>query len=136
MKNKHMNIDLNDKFEVKNIHFGVCDKTSKHLVSMLIPVDLPEGTTSWEWATMEFDDFASLLIRGFIPDLRKFQRWENVSIPALEFEDYAYDFVADIFMEPCMWQRVEYIDGNPLNLRKNNLRLVPDPEAPARRPTN
>jgi hypothetical protein len=97
-----MNIDLNDKFEVKNIRFSKCADTGERLVSMLIPIEHADDT-SWERVTMEVEDLGLLLADGFLPHLDILQ----CAIAGAENE-----------------QDVEYIDGNPLNLRRDNLRLV------------
>jgi hypothetical protein len=117
-----MNIDLNDKFAVKNIHFSHCEITKEELASILIPVELPEGS-SWEWTTMYLDDFSELLKEYLLPHFYKRAEDDQVSFkdpihghvdfyPALEIAKANRD------------QVVEYIDGNPLNLRRDNLRLV------------
>lgn len=124
-----MNIqDVTDKFVVKNIHFSHCETTGTAQVSMLIPIFI-EGGVSWDWTTMYMEDFADMLAEGKLPHMCILQGDRAVSMPDLGSE---YDFyVADAVAGAGEGHIIFYADGNPLNLRRDNLRLVRVPTCKA-----
>ncbi|MGA7323154.1 MAG: hypothetical protein WBX25_01415 [Rhodomicrobium sp.] len=118
-----MNIDLTlkDKFAVKNIRFHDCMPAGQELVSILIPVQRGDGT-SWEWTTMYQDDFVNLLVEGLTPHFCKFAGDNQVSFVDPTNGSKVF-YIAHEIAKAEAGKVVEYIDGNPLNLRRDNLRV-------------
>lgn len=122
--------DLNDKMQVKDMRFSTCERTGEPLVQIRIPVVTSEPFKleySWDWATMYMEDLASLLAKGITPQvLGKLGRDEPITLLDGSWSE-AYPFVlAEALARIGEGQRIEYIDGNPLNLRRDNLRVVGD----------
>jgi hypothetical protein len=121
--------NIGDTTGVKKIRVSTCPITGINLLSMEIPVyESFSDTTDFhlDWITLFAEDFGKLLCEGLTPHWRKLAGGP-VAVPDPHSGDYLR--VADLILED---NTAEYLDCDPLNLRRDNLKpgpeLVPSPQ--------
>jgi hypothetical protein len=110
----------------KDFHFRLCPTTGLPLILQRTPVMSETGKFEFSWTTMYMEDFGELLSEGYPPNLWKLYSDEGVAV--VEPDLSSYFILAEFIMDTGQGQTVEYIDGDPLNVCRHNLKVVRRPE--------
>jgi hypothetical protein len=105
----------------RNIRYSKCNRTGEYLISMLIPVHDDGQERFRTWTTVLATDFGRMLADGLSPEWIKLDGG-----PVAAPQDGHFVAIECYLMGATKRQNVANLDGDCYNLRRDNLRLVPE----------